>query len=625
VRSALDIWKHGAVKGSFRGLGASASGFDLATWSEALSYREIVPRLIVNTPEIFHLGIDSVNGHAVILMEDLALSGASFLKEGPTLDFGQASAFVDAMAGFHAQTWESKAFLPGAEWGPSSEIGVSRSRLYAEFVDGLVKPQWWNEYLSLPRATALPRKLVDQRRIEAAWTRLYSVMRACPRVIVHGDEHLGNLYLQSDGSPGFLDWYGRVEHWALSYTYFLCNTLDALDRRNWERPSWFAICVDSFRSGRRRRRSISTTTPTPCSAFEPMTTPITVEEITAPWLTSALSPRFPGLRISSVNIEDIMWGMSAKVRVRPTYAGTSQFADLPRTLIVKGHLGAHELGNSFSYELEMRSYRDVLPTLDVNSPVCYFAGDGAGGPILILEDLVTKNVRFLDAMQPLDYDQAVSFLDAQARIHARYWNSAEIDAGGRFEWISDTSEANIQLNAYVTACAEPSLWNAVSALPRAAAIPWKMRDRPRVERALQQLRSFQKSVPGCLVHGDEHLGNFYLESDGRPGFLDWQARKSQWCTSVAYFLVLGLDILDRRDWERSLLIRYLKTLSECGVDAPSIDAAWQAYRYSVLFPLIAWYPNSPTFQPEPLCAANASRAAWAVFDHGTLEMLNSGV
>jgi hypothetical protein len=100
---------------------------------------------------------------------------------------------------------------------------------------------------------------------------------------------------------------------------------------------------------------------------------------------------------------------------------------------------------------------------------------------------------------------------------------------------------------------------------------------------LQQLRGFQMTVPGCLVH----------------------------------------DILDRRAWERSLLIRYLRTLSECEVAAPSIDAAWQAYQYSALFPLVAWYPNSPTFQPESVCAANASRAAWAVFDHGTLEMFNS--
>jgi hypothetical protein len=54
-------------------------------------------------------------------------------------------------------------------------------------------------------------------------------------VVIHGDEHLGNLYIAADGTPGVIDWVARPEHWPIGICYFMLCALDVVDRRNWER------------------------------------------------------------------------------------------------------------------------------------------------------------------------------------------------------------------------------------------------------------------------------------------------------------------------------------------------------------------------------------------------------
>jgi hypothetical protein len=55
--------------------------------------------------------------------------------------------------------------------------------------------------------------------------------------------------------------------------------------------------------------------------------------------------------------------------------------ELVERLAAVTHCGAHDLGTSFSDDMEMRSYKDFVPMVGVKSPTCYFAGDGAGGPV----------------------------------------------------------------------------------------------------------------------------------------------------------------------------------------------------------------------------------------------------
>jgi len=124
-----------------------------------------------------------------------------------------------------------------------------------------------------------------------------------------------------------------------------------------------------------------------------------------------------------------------------------------------------------------------------------------------------------------------------------------------------------------------------------------------------------------LLHGDEHLGNLYIEPDGRPGFLDWQVKRAPWSQGVSYFMVGGLDSGDRRNWERGLLAHYLDRLAANGVKAPSFEHAWLSYRRDILYGFLVWVVNDSQYQSEIVNVANTVRFGTAMLEHDTLGLL----
>ena len=57
---------------------------------------------------------------------------------------------------------------------------------------------------------------------------------AMPKCLAHGDMHLGNLYWDADGTPGFFDPCPRIEPAEHELAYYIVNALDPLDRRRHE-------------------------------------------------------------------------------------------------------------------------------------------------------------------------------------------------------------------------------------------------------------------------------------------------------------------------------------------------------------------------------------------------------
>ncbi len=101
-----------------------------------------------------------------------------------------------------------------------------------------------------------------------------------------------------------------------------------------------------------------------------------------------------------------------------------------------------------------------------------------------------------------------------------------------------------------------------------------------VQRALlnwNALMDYWFSEPLTLIHGDSHLGNFFVTGD-RMGMLDWQA--VQWAKGirdVRCFLIYSLreDVLASN--ERALIAHYVTELARHGV-VLSEDDAWAQYR-----------------------------------------------
>jgi hypothetical protein len=349
--------------------------------------------------------------------------------------------------------------------------------------------------------------------------------------------------------------------------------------------------------------------------------PLTPGEITPAWLTKVLQFQHPGAEVQNVTVKDILNGTSTKIRIAVEYASNGARPNLPESLIVKGGFEAHSKWMAQMYADEMRFYRDVRPHIDINTPACFYAGSDPNShqSIVILEDLKTRKVTFQDPLKPCTYGQIARRLEAMARYHAQTWNSQEFLAGGQFEWMTTRYQGFFK--TFVAHYLEPERWNYFMHQPRGAAVSVRLHDREWMKHALEQLEESNKCLPQCVIHGDTHLGNLYLEEDGTPGFLDSQTCRAPWAMEVNYHIIAACDVADRRFWEGALLSHYLSALRTNGVDAPSFEEAWESYKRETAYGYFIFIINESNFQAEAVNTAAAARMGAAVIDFDLLRLL----
>jgi len=345
--------------------------------------------------------------------------------------------------------------------------------------------------------------------------------------------------------------------------------------------------------------------------------PRTSDEVTPDWLSRALSIRYPKVKVTSVVKGIPLSGTATKIRLLLDYNDQGHAFGLPPTMIVKGGLSEYQYAEmlSVAYRRETIFYRDIGPRLAINLPECYFAGIDldTGQGLLLLEDLLAKNVTFGLGTRPLTPEKAAAILDLLASLHGVWWNSSELDTLEQFPGSMAELMPTMLFN--------PQHWADCMARPRAAGLPAELRDPICVEEALRAMWRIDQEGPHCIIHGDAHLGNVYFERAGAPGFIDWQfVMRGSWAFDFTYFLIGALDIEDRRKHERDLLTRYLEKLAQGGVTAPDLDQAWLAYRQHVIHGFM-WVANPEEQQPEEISKANAERYAAAMADLETLESL----
>lgn len=203
---------------------------------EVRFFRDILPQLELNAPQCYFAGNDPDRNQHLLILEDLDLRKVTFCRVQRPLTFEQTAAFLDVQARYHARWWDSSVFQPGGNFDwldrwdplPDGEEGI--------YQWGQLKPEVWERYMKLPRGVAVPKLIHDRDQMERALLRLKEFDRTGPDCFIHGDPHLGNLYLQHDGSPGFLDWQSyRKGPWHHDVTYFMVSALDIVDRRKWDR------------------------------------------------------------------------------------------------------------------------------------------------------------------------------------------------------------------------------------------------------------------------------------------------------------------------------------------------------------------------------------------------------
>jgi len=230
--------------------------------------------------------------------------------------------------------------------------------------------------------------------------------------------------------------------------------------------------------------------------------------------------------------------------------------------------------------------------------------------IVALEDLRARDVTFARATRPMTPGQVAAGLDTLARLHGETWGRHAPGPGAPPLLMARSSNA---------------IWDAwfaelpqMFAAPRAFAAPVALHDAERLRAAVRTYRAAVQREAKCLVHGDPHIGNAYIERDGTVGFVDWQVIAiGKWYHDVNYFIVSALDLPDRRAHERDLLGGYLKTLASYGGPVPGSGEAWESYRRATVYGFICWLCNPDIWQPPDVNAATFARFGMAMLDHDT--------
>jgi len=353
--------------------------------------------------------------------------------------------------------------------------------------------------------------------------------------------------------------------------------------------------------------------------------PTELAAVLAPrWLNAALAPHAvtrsaapQSAAITDVEVVETLKTTATKVRFRVTYGhgDNTSPGTLPRSFCVKGMFGADSARHlsSGTSRTEALFYRHV-PKGALRMPPCWYAAvdQHNGHGLILMTDLVAEGCRFLTALAPYTPDQASESLEVLAELHARHWNGKDLD---RLPWI----EPKLRFLAHDYPVSAEKL-DQLLAGERGEPLPATLRNGRRLKQAMAVLADSDKDRARCLVHGDAHAGNAYVEADGGVGLVDWQlVQRGSWALDVAYHIAAVLDVDTRRMHERALLRYYLHCLAVRGAEVGSWNGAWDAYRRYMAYGYFLW---GITQRVEPAIVNEfVRRLGTAVADHGTFEAL----
>jgi len=211
------------VKGYFSDVGRAAR---VAGVPEAAFYRDLARTTGVRTLFSVYVDLDAETQANIVLTEDVVARGGSFL--GPLSDYkpDQTAESLDELARLHAATWmhPSHAETP---WLASRLHILPRVRGVPEIRGNFEGPI----------GAKVPDRVRDAARLFRAYVTLGALASSVhPWSVIHGDAHVGNLFLDGESRPSLVDWQ-LVQRgpWYLDVGYHIASTLTIEDRRRSER------------------------------------------------------------------------------------------------------------------------------------------------------------------------------------------------------------------------------------------------------------------------------------------------------------------------------------------------------------------------------------------------------
>ena len=353
--------------------------------------------------------------------------------------------------------------------------------------------------------------------------------------------------------------------------------------------------------------------------------PRSYDAITDSWLTAVLCARHSGAAVIGHDLGPPDDGTNNRRRIHLRYNAAGAAAGLPGSVFCKATFGLANrqmLGASGGVLCEVTFHSEARAMIEIEAPRALFAGyDPESFASLVMFEDLGDSATFCSEETVVDRGFVEAQLALLARLHGRFHNAPELAENlavlptwyERFHRL-----ATFHLKESCEAGVEASEDFLPPALFARRAEIW-----PATLASLEAARGF----PLTLCHGDVHLKNWYILTDGTIGLADWGVtHRGDWARDLAYTLCTALTIEHRRAWEASLVAHYLDLLAEAGGPRVGLEEAMRRYRLALPSAFAFWTltlkpdPAFPDMQPASTAKVFIERLGAAMADHEALDL-----
>jgi len=210
---------------------------------EVHAYADVLPHTPLRFPGCYYSAFDEAAGQGIIIMEDLVARGVRFCHPQRPEKPEAVARRLTMLARHHATTWDGPDIRPGGKFDWATSVFDSTH------FESLLVPDTWASYVNSSRGAAASVCFHDLDWMKSAVAAMGRLARTLPAMLIHGDTHLGNLYEDVDGEPGFFDSLPHLAPAMYEVSYHVAGALDVPDRRKHERELVAAYREELIRNG----------------------------------------------------------------------------------------------------------------------------------------------------------------------------------------------------------------------------------------------------------------------------------------------------------------------------------------------------------------------------------------
>ncbi|KAH7161053.1 kinase-like domain-containing protein [Dactylonectria macrodidyma] len=345
--------------------------------------------------------------------------------------------------------------------------------------------------------------------------------------------------------------------------------------------------------------------------------PTEPEQVTPTWLACVLE-----LGVRSIELTNsVLNATASKLFVTITYEDDNAETARPTHVCLKGGFNPAMLAVEgyrdiliTMYTREVNFFNLVAPKLtNMSLPKVWWSGADSQQGILVMDDLNHNGFTFGNPVEDWPLDRVITGVEQLAALHAGTWGMSMAE----HPWLTPAYE-HVMIGLTM-------MWDDQVLGADRPPFPDIIKNRERTVAAMKKHYLTKNPKFICLLHGDPHTGNTYIDQAGNPRFLDWQTLHiGSAFHDFAYFVVGALSIENRRAHEVSILGHYLEALANFGGPPFTTrdEDVVKEYHKSAMAGL-GWVLTPYDMQTKERVIAMCERYSAAIVDHKAIELVES--